>query len=328
MRILVRLPNWLGDVVMSTAFVQGVAETYPDAAIDVVVKNELAPVASMIPGIAHIYPFSKQENKGLAGAYRFGKRLRDQKYDLFFNLPESLSSQVMAWASHPEKSIGFKKEGSALLSRSFSKTPGLHRVDEYLLLLERFTGNKIEQKKVSLRAQQIQRKVSQVLINFNSEAESRRMPAEKAIRIVNRLLDTFTGIKLIFIGSPKEAPFVRQILSGIGSTSPIADMAGKTSLTELAGLMAESTALISTDSGPAHLANALGTPVIALFGAGDEHNTAPYNKANLSVLRSGTLACEPCIKNTCKRYGIPKCLLMIDEMRIIEALRVYLPHHA
>lgn len=284
-------------------------------------------MAAFMDGIRTIHPFSKQDNKGLAGAYRFGKGLKSEKYDLFINLPASFSSQVLAWATQSRKRIGFSKEGSFLLLTNHYKKPGhLHRVDEYLWLLEQFTGKPLKGRKTILTAPHTDRKPGQLLINFNSEAESRRMPVEKAIAIANRLCMAFADIDIVFIGSPREAGFVQQILDGIAPRNNIINMAGKTKLNELAMLMAESSALLSTDSGPAHLANSLGTPVVALFGAGDEHNTAPYNKANLTIVRNGTLPCEPCVKNTCQLYGIPECLMMIDEMRIIEALRVYLPH--
>lgn len=83
MKILIRLPNWLGDVVMSTAFVAAVREFYPGAAVDVIIKKELSGIASLIPGLNTVHPFSKQEHKGLKGAYHFGKQLRAEKYDLF-----------------------------------------------------------------------------------------------------------------------------------------------------------------------------------------------------------------------------------------------------
>jgi heptosyltransferase II len=82
--------------------------------------------------------------------------------------------------------------------------------------------------------------------------------------------------------------------------------------------------MVSTDSGPAHLANALGTHTIVLFGAGKESNTAPYNKELRNIIRLGELSCEPCEKNVCVRYGIPQCLERLDTNRIIEAAKLHL----
>jgi len=325
-RILIRLPNWLGDVVMSTAFVFAVTELYPGAFIDVIIKNELTGIASLIPGLHAIHSFSKQENKGLTGVYSFGKRLGAEKYDLFFNLPASLSSLVIGWATGAKNRVGFTNEGGFfLLTHAYKKPANVHRVDEYISLLEQFTGKTISERLVKLNAgKPIKIDRNRVLINFNSEASSRRMPIDKAKTTINLLTNTFKKATFTFIGSPKEAAFVEQVVDGVENGHQIENLAGKTDLAGLISLMAASAAILTTDSGPAHMANSVGTPVIVLFGAGNEHNTAPYNKQNLTVIRYGKLSCEPCVKNTCELYGIPKCMQMIDDLQIINALGKYL----
>lgn len=329
MKILIRLPNWLGDVVMSTAFVAAVRGLYPDAAIDVIVKKELAGIAALIPGLNKVHPFSKQENKGLGGVYRFGKSLRAEKYDVSFNLPSSLSSIVLIWATRAKKRVGYGKGGGFfMLTDSFKPPKNLHRVDEYIYLLEQFTGKAIINRQVRLDAGVLpfQKQDNRVLINFNSEAQSRRMPLDKARAIINLLTQTFAHINFTFIGSPKEAAFADEIIAGTKNRTMIENAAGKTDLPGLAKMMANSVAILTTDSGPAHLANSVGTPAIVLFGAGNEYSTAPYNKQNLTIMRAGKLECEPCVKNTCKLYGVPKCMELLDELQMIAALSVYLPH--
>lgn len=328
MKILIRLPNWLGDVVMSTAFVNAVGQLYPDAQIDVIIKKELSNIAPLIPGLTQIHPFSKQEFSGLGGVYRFGKKLKTEKYDLFFNLPQSLSSLVMARATGAKKRVGFGKEGGFfLLTNSLKKPLNLHRVDEYVSLLEQFTSKIIAQKQVTLNAPVTAPKQNnRVLINFNSEASSRRMPLDKGRALLNKLTAAFPGITFGLIGSPKEADFVSQLISGSDNPERLENHAGQTNLPGLCSLMAQSAAMLTTDSGPAHLANSVGTPVIVLFGAGNEHNTAPYNKQNLTVLRYGKLTCEPCVRNTCKLYGVPRCMELLDELQIINALSKYTNH--
>lgn len=329
MKILLRLPNWLGDVVMSTAFVAAVQELYPGAKIDVIVKKELVGIAVLIPGLNKVYSFSKQENKGLSGVYRFGKNLRAEKYDIFFNLPSSLSSIVLAWATRSKKRVGYGKEGgSFMLTSSFKPPQNVHRVEEYISLLEQYTGKAISNRKVKLDAGVLpfQKQDNRVLINFNSEAQSRRMPLDKAQAIITLLTQTFADVNFTFVGSPKEAAFADEILAGIKNKTMVENAAGKTDLPGLAKLMANSAAILTTDSGPAHLANSVGIPAIVLFGAGNEHNTAPYNKQNLTIMRAGKLDCEPCVQNTCKLYGVPKCMELLDELQMIAALSVYLPH--
>jgi len=327
-KILIRLPNWLGDVVMSSAFVNTVREFYPGAVIDAIVKKELVGAASLIPGLDRVHSFSKQEFPGLRGAYAFGKQLRSEKYDLFFNLPESFSSQVMAKATGIKIRVGFSKEGSFfLLTNSFKKPKNIHRVEEYVSLAEQFLGRKPSSYNVRLDVAKPGKSADGlVIINFNSEASSRRMPADKAKQMLNLLTNTFTKTRFTLIGSKKEAEFIEQITSGADNGDRLQNVAGQTDLAGLACLLGAAAAVLTTDSGPAHLANGVGTPTIVLFGAGNEHNTAPYNKKDLHVIRYGKLDCEPCVKNTCELYGIPKCMELIDELEIISALTNYIPN--
>ncbi|MES2268127.1 MAG: glycosyltransferase family 9 protein [Bacteroidota bacterium] len=324
---MIRLPNWLGDVVMSTAFINAVRQLYPDASIDVIIKKELGGIASLIPGLNNIHLFSKAEHKGLGGVYRFGKFLRSQQYDIYFNLPHSLSSFIMAWASGAKQRVGFNKEGGMfLLTRPVKKPLTLHRVDEYIYLLEKFTGKVIVDRHVKLELGRLENTTETVIVNFNSEASSRRMPVDKGRGIINTLTNTFKSITFAFVGSPKEAAFIDELLMGLDNPERLKNLAGKTNLVGLADTMACSKAVLTTDSGPAHLANAIGTPTIVLFGAGDENNTAPYNKNSLQVIRYGELECEPCVRNTCKLYGVPRCMQMLDEIKIIKALDLHLNH--
>lgn len=326
MRLLVRLPNWLGDVVMSTAFLDALHQYYPNAGIDLIIKKELSSMAPLIPGVNKIRTFSKSDYPGLKGAFAFGKNLRQEQYDIYFNLPNSISSAAMAWATRAKKRVGFSKEGGFLMLTKVCRRPkNVHRTKEYLSILEQFTG-KPASGKVKLRADAEPNGL--VLVNFNSEAVSRRMPIGKSINLINQLTNTFQNVHFAFVGSPKDAEHIDQIYINAENKDRVENYTGKTNLIELAKLMAGAKVVLTTDSGPAHLANGVGVPVIALFGAGNEHNTAPYNKENLTIIRAGKLDCEPCVRNTCELYGAPKCMKLIDSMQIINALSVYLNHHA
>jgi ADP-heptose:LPS heptosyltransferase len=149
------------------------------------------------------------------------------------------------------------------------------------------------------------------------------MPLDKGRQLISTLTNTFKSTRFILVGSSKEKSYVDELLSE-SVNERIENYAGKTSLEGLCNLIASSRAVLTTDSGPAHLANSLGTPTIVLFGAGDELNTAPYNKENLKIIRAGKLECEPCVRNTCKLYGIPKCMQLINEIEIVNALSLYL----
>ena len=316
--ILIRLPNWLGDMVMSTAFVKAIQLQYPNAAIDIIAKKGIDFLLDYFPPHHQHFIFNKEAFKGLSGAFTFGKKLRRQKqYDIFFCLPDSFSSAAMAYAVGAKKTVGFKKElRSLLLTHSYQKKKNIHRVEEYINLLQQFIKAETAIPSVELNTQ-ITGKKNAVIVNINSEASSRRLPTEKAVSIISTLRKEITE-EIILIGSPKEKVFVDEVYNLLDNKNNITNSAGKTDLPELISLLGSCTVMMTTDSGPAHIANALGTHTVVLFGAGNENNTAPYNKFNRSIIRLGQLKCEPCVNNTCKLYGIPKCLQLLDENIIVQ----------
>src|SRR5690349_1305234 len=140
MKILVRLPNWLGDMVMSVAFIHELQQQYPAAAISVVAKKGIHDILPFFPPLAHQFVFSKEEYKDFTGLLRFGRKIKTtEDFDLFFCLPDSFSSALMGFATGAKKRIGHKKElRNFLLTHSYEKQKGLHRVEEYLSLLHSF----------------------------------------------------------------------------------------------------------------------------------------------------------------------------------------------
>ena len=320
MNILIRLPNWLGDMVMSTAFVEAVKNHYPLATIDLIAKKGIDSLLDHFPVHEQRYLFSKADYAGLSGARNFGKMIQaKKKYDLFFCLPDSFSSAIMGQAIAAKISIGYKKElRSVFLTNTYKKKKNIHRVEEYMDLLQQFTQSKMTIPPVHLQPT-VTEKNQALIININSEAESRRLPKEKAVSLISAVR-SYTETNLILVGSHQEADFVDAVFNALPDKKNIVNQAGKTALPELLQLFANSAAVLTTDSGPAHLANALGVHTIVLFGAGNENNTAPYNKNNRTLIRLGTLSCEPCTNNTCKLYDLPKCLTGLDEKIIVSAV--------
>jgi len=320
MNILIRLPNWLGDMVMSTAFVQAVKDHYPNATIDLVAKKGIDPLLDHFPVHGQCYVFSKDEYKGLTGAIKFGKMIRAQKkYDIFFCLPDSFSSAIMGYAIAAAKRVGYKKElRSFFLTHSYQKKKNIHRVEEYIDLLQQFTKKEIMIPRVQLQPAAAEKR-NTLIININSEAISRRLPKEKAVSIITAIRHIINN-EIILVGSNKEAAFVDEVFNALPDKTNITNQAGKTNLPELIKLFSSCTAVLTTDSGPAHVANALGAHMVVLFGAGNENNTAPYNKDNRTIIRLGQLDCEPCVSNTCKLYGVPQCLIRLDEHVIVSAV--------
>ncbi|MBF9253412.1 lipopolysaccharide heptosyltransferase II [Pontibacter sp. 172403-2] len=327
MKILVRLPNWLGDMVMSTGFLQVLRHSFPEAQVDVIIKAEYKSLAQFLPGgISGVHTFPKAKYKGLRGAYRFGRLLAPYKYDLFFSLPDSFSAGVMGWATGAKYRIGYRNEGRALLfTHAYARPKAHHRVDAYSYLLEQYLGKPIDKVPVALLADasievpaSIKKsdELPRIVLNFNSEAQSRRMPVLKAVSILQGLAQRIKA-EYLLLGGPKDTAFVEEIMALAGNLAHVKSLAGKTSLPELVSIMAAADLVITTDSGPAHVANSLNRKMLVFFGAGDEASTGPYNRHMAEVMQVPNLICVPCRANTC-RFGVPLCLLQQDEALLVE----------
>ncbi|MEI6947284.1 glycosyltransferase family 9 protein [Paraflavisolibacter sp. H34] len=320
MKILVRLPNWLGDMVMAAAFLRALQEAYPGAEISVIAKKGIHGLLPLFPGISHQHVFSKDAYRGFMGLLRFGRKVRrGGPFDLFFCLPDSFSSALMGYATGAKNRIGFKKEGrSFLLTHSYSKPQRGHRVEEYVSLLELYTGKKAAPPQVLLQHTYAQK--DHIAVNINSEASSRRLTVPKAVEVIGLLRESVTA-PLVLIGGPGEKAFVEEVYEKLPRKDGITSAAGRTALPQLAELLASARLLLTTDSGPAHLANALGTPTVVLFGAGNEANTAPYNSGLRTIIRLGQLSCEPCLKNKCPLYEVPQCLQQLESRLIVDRVK-------
>jgi ADP-heptose:LPS heptosyltransferase len=307
-------------MVMSVAFLHELYKQYPGAEVSVIAKKGIHELLPFFPPIKHAFFFSKEESRGFKGLMRFGKEIRDKEdFDLFFCLPDSFSSAVMASATGAQKRIGYKKElRSFLLTHSYRKPKGLHRVDEYLSLLQFYTGKKINSPNVHLNHHF--QKEDHIVVNINSEATSRRLTVNKAVDEISALRKKIEN-KIILIGAPKEKAFVVDVFKKIKDQKNIENIAGKTNLSSLVELLASAQVMLTTDSGPAHLANALGTHTVVLFGAGKESNTAPYNTSDRTIIRLNKLSCEPCQKNVCLKYEVPQCLQQLDVDMIVSKVQ-------
>ena len=323
MKILVRLPNWLGDMVMSVGLIQQLHFFFPDAEVSVVAKKGIHELLSFFPPLQHQFIFSKEEHNGVRGAAAFGKQIRQtEKFDLFICLPNSFSTALVGYFSGAEKRIGYKNElRQVLLTDSFPRPEGIHRADEYIRLLELYTNQQARPQGIFL--QHSFQKQNYVVVNINSEASSRRLTVPKAVELLNALRNHIET-KIVLIGAPKEKEFVATVLSLLSNPANFENLAGKTSLIQLVEILASAQLMLTTDSGPAHLANALGIHTIVLFGAGNENNTAPYNKNLRSVIRLGELTCEPCEKNVCVLYKTPQCLERLNSNLISKTAQFYL----
>lgn len=315
--ILIRLPNWLGDMVMAYPFLYAIQRTYPSATIDLIVKKGLAELVPAMGKFNAVFPFDKKSFRGARGAYRFGRELSEKTdYDLYISLPDSFSSAAMGYGSGATHRVGYRKElRQIMLTHAYSFSDKiLHRKTVYLNLLahysQRVQTSSCPHLTVARPAQLFPMPSGKNLVfNVNSNADSRRIPVFKAIEYITFWLEK-TNYNIILPGHHSEYRYVQAVLETLGSNTRLYNVAGKTSIPQLMALLLQAECLVTTDTGIAHLGNAMGTPTTMLLGAADERVTAPIFSEGLYMPRVPGLSCAPCVRNTCAVGGVP-CLTQL-----------------
>lgn len=317
-KILIRTPNWLGDLIMATGFIQAVLEQYPEAQVDLIVKKGLE--ALPLPHRGTILPFDKSSTSSAA----FGKKLRASEYQRFFILPPSFSSAWMGFCSKIPERIAYAGEGrSYLLStakKRVAKARSIHLLKEYLGLLDQ--ESKLEQypPHLSVSPEWIQehlKNIAESPDNFIVLAPgaiygpAKQWPVEHFKTLALKLHERFQ-LPIIVLGTPKEYELGEIIHSG---HPEILNWCGKTSLVELLALLTQASLLVSNDSGSMHLMSALQGKQIAVFGSTSPTWTSPVN-VNARIIQHEH-SCSPCFQRECK-FAHYACLQEIRPDEVLE----------
>jgi lipopolysaccharide heptosyltransferase II len=324
-KILVKLPVKMGDTIMAAYFLRAVKDLYPNCRLDVIMAKGLQELAAFMPYVDHVYEFSKKEYSGPLGNYRYGKLLAGKEnYDLLFCLPFSFSSALASYFTGAKVRIGYNTEHRAiLLTKTIKRPGGLHIVEEFNHLLEEYSGKKIEFAPLGFKpeidsafALSDNRKL---VLNIKSGPPSRSIPVHKGISLVGSFLDIFPH-DIILTGAPNETDYISKVKDAYEQDDRVINLAGKTSITQLAYVISLAECMVTTDSGNAHIANAVGTPTVVLFGAAHEHRARPYDTSISRILKLTDMECVPCESEHCK-YGDNRCLANIDNAAIISAMK-------
>lgn len=318
--IVVRVPNWLGDLMMALGFLRAVLERWPAASVDLVVRagHEALP----LPQRGRVIPY----DPGAKSAGAFGAALRRERYDRFYVLPPSFSSAWMAWRSAVPQRIGYRGHlrGPFLRPALAPRAPrrGVHLTREFLDLID----PKLESARYPPRldassawtAAQLARICRAVPERFIAIAPgavygpAKAWPAERYRELARSLRDA-AGLPVLLLGTAGERQLAEQVRAG---EEGILNWCGTTDLPALVAVLSRAALLVSNDSGTMHVMAALGRPQVAVFGSTSPVWTGPINAA-AKVLAAGPV-CSPCFARTC-RYGHYDCLKKITVAEVAQA---------
>lgn len=346
-RVLVTKLRHHGDVLLTTPVFASLKRQLPHAEVDVLILDETRDMLADNPHIDRIYTLKK--TRALGGGWRKlrhelaqVRELRARRYDLLLHLTETSRGATLSRLIKPRWSVGMDGPWSPHFKRSFTH------------LYFPFWGNRrhiVEQNLDALRAiglypaeddkrlvlvpgaaaqARIERELAAaglagkpyLLVHPGSRWAYKTWPAERVAALVRRLRDE--GHAIVLTGAPDAAEQQMRdaILAALPASHGVLDLVGRLNLRELAAAIGGARLMVGVDSVPMHMAAALHTPVVALFGPSNNNEWGPWRTPHRIV--SADLTCLPCGLKGCGNSGYSECLALLPEGRVHAAVQALL----
>lgn len=339
-RILIFEVNWLGDVLFSVPFIRAMRKRFKNAHIACAVAPRAGDILRNNPYIDEIIIYDeKSAHKGLFGKWRFVSLLRKKRFDLAVLLHRSLSRALLVFFARIGERSGYRtQKGRRFLTRPIEPPESeMHKVEYFLKIAETFgcdtSGKDYEFFVRDEDRKYIDRELSDagiakegllVVINPGGNWPPKRWREENFAELSNELTKKYNA-KIVISGSDKDKGRAERIKNNMKEKPVI--LCGRTNLKQLGALMERSDFVISGDSGPMHIAVAVKTNVMALFGPTSPGLTGPYGGKNYRVVRKIT-GCEiPCYDLACRDYRCMDAITVGDVLAAFgEMYRTSLRH--
>jgi heptosyltransferase-2 len=325
-RILIKVPNWLGDAVMGLPTIKGMRSLFPDSYLAVLVKSELEDLFLHEPDINEVISYeSRRGLKRLSTEYKMIKQIKGKGFDMALILPRSFHSALIGFLSKIPNRVGYASEArSKLLTQTLPRTKeslSQHRVYYFLNLLNiwgrpvafsapRITIPKTTRDWVADKTRNIK---EHLVVGFNTGAtygSAKCWLPERYVQLAKDLINK-KKVWIILFGSPAEEKLNLAIASKINHSN-VLNYTGKTSITQMAGLLSSCRLLVTNDTGTMHVAAAVRTPVVAIFGPTDPVTTLPFGN-NHTIIRK-EISCSPCLKRICPTDHHCMKSILVDEV--------------
>ncbi len=304
---MVRAVNWIGDAVMSTPALAAVRTAFPRAEITVVANPLVAELFRHHPDCDRVLVFDKQSgHAGLAGFLRFCRLLRRENFEMAILLQNAFEAALMAWLAGVPQRAGYRTDHRGLLLThgvaAVDRKHGMHHVAYYLHGLQQLgiTGGDGSLRLAVTDAEQAWARATLgaghwMAINPGaSYGAAKRWLPERFAAVADGLAARY-GVGIVLTGGPGEQEIGRDIEAAMQVVPR--NLIGKTAVREMMALLARCELVISNDSGPMHVAAALGTPVVAVFGPTDHTTTSPAGQTCRIVRQP--VECAPCMLREC-----------------------------
>jgi len=314
-KILVIKLRAIGDVVLSTIVLENLARAFPHATVDFLTEPASAAILSQHPALRRVWILDRSVRPG---SERWTDRwamapllrsIRAERYDLVFDFFGNPRSALITWVSGAHHRVGYDYRVRRLAYTLVvpSRASEVHEAEWHL---DALTALEIpivcRRPQVAFGSEEIRfadaflhelgwpdRRVA--VINFSGGWSAKRWPLPRFAELCDMLARTYP-FRLVAVWGPGEDQEAEQ-LGRMAQASGIV-LAPATSLTQLAALLQRATIMVTTDSGPMHIAAAVGTPCVAIFGPTDPRLQGPYGEQH-TVVRNTALSCLACNRTEC-----------------------------
>lgn len=332
-RILIFNVNWLGDVLFSTAAIRNIRRNFPGGYIACVIPSRCYPVLKGNTNLDEIIIFDeKDRHKSIFKQLDFVSQLKEKNFDIVFLLHRSFSRALICRLAGIKRRIGYSTRKRAFLLTDkipMPKKDAMHRIDFYLNIIEK-AGFKVEDRYTEFFTNEEDVKFVEDFLNKRGIVESgplvvinpggnwlpKRWPREYWAELADKLI-TQLGAKVIISGSHNDMSLAEHIKERMKERPLIA--CGSFNIKQLGALAKKAGIFITADTGPLHIANAVGAKnIIAIFGPTSPSITGPYPLRNVILLQKDVGCRIPCYEVHCKDN---RCMKAITPDNVITEAR-------
>lgn len=333
-KIIVRMPNWLGDLVMATPVLADLRHHFPHAEITAMCQSTVAGLLTHDPHIDEVYSYKRPSGWiHRPEHWNIIQEIRKGEYDLGILLTNSFSSAWWFWRGKVKHRLGFAGNVRSWLLTTAVPFPKnvqkQHLVLTYKALLAPlgivqsntapclYISEEENNEALELLKLQDFDPEKHQLVGINPGAaygSAKCWLPERFVNVSRKLLED-PSVRIVYFGDHAGAPLVQSICTQLPQDR-VLNLAGKTTLRQLMALINLMKVFLTNDSGPMHIASALGRPLVALFGSTSDVKTGPYS--NGTVIHKH-VECSPCYKRTCPIDF--RCMKRIEVDEVYETIR-------
>lgn len=337
-KILVRVPNWIGDAVMCLPALSRLNSLYKNGDITVLAKTKVVPIFLNNPDVKAIIEYDdKAAHRGLKGRFRLSGEIKEKGFDLAILFQNSFDAAFLAFLSRIPERAGYARDlRGGLLTRPIPVSKEIkkkHQACYYLNIIDALgpagtngsptpriylSGDEKAWAEEFLKKNGLRDAVLAGVAPGASYGPAKRWAPESYAGVLTELSKHYGAVPIIF-GGGEDAEVCKRVSEGVRVKH--LNLAGSVSLRQSMSLLENLKVFITNDSGPMHISAALGVPTVAIFGSTDPTLTGPLGEYTKVITKNAE--CSPCFDRAC-RFKHYKCLTSIEPQEVYASAEVFI----